>query len=322
MTDQALTAIVESGPLDLIIAGWLDAKFRRSQSQRTLEEYARALSVFRTGLQREGLDLDAPAAKIAMYAQAFAGFSTTGKIVAPATYNMRLNILSSFYEYARKRDVVPSNPIERLERASVQRYAGVMPLSPETVADRLQAIDRTALQGKRDYALLATLLEIGWRVSEVAQLSWKDIQLHRGRAVLTCEHAKGNEVISNTLSKASTACLLDWLHAYYGAELGKLSLDAPLFVALAPGGRNGYNRGQRLHTQAIADICKRHLGVSKVHVTRHTSAVMMEAAGMPISEIQARLNHKSLGTTSIYLQQLHRAENKYSDTIAGLLGIE
>lgn len=322
MDETALTTIVTSGPIDVAIAGWLDAKFRKSQSASTLHEYATTMQRFRDGLHREGLDLDAEPAKIALLAQAFAGFSARGKMISGATYNLRLAIISSWYEYARKRDIVASNPIERIERASIQQYASAMPLTQEQASTRLATIDRSTLAGQRDYALLAVLLEIGWRVSEVASLSWGSVQLQRDRAVLVCARAKGGEQIANTLSKATTACLLQWLHSYYGAELAQLPLDAPLFVALAPGGRNGYNRGQRLHNQAIADICKKYLGVSKIHTTRHTAATLWEQSGMPISEIQRRLNHKSLGTTSIYLAQLKRAENAYADTVAGLLGID
>ncbi len=319
---QALIVGSTGSNLDLAISAWLDAKYRHSNSVKTLDAYSKTLQQFRAGLQREGLDLDAEPTRIAILAQAFAGFNRTGKQVKPATYNLRLNILSSFFDFARKREIVARNPIEVVDRAKVTPYAGAMPLTQEQTSTRLAAIDRSTLAGKRDYALLAVLLEIGWRVSEVASLSWGNVQLQRGYAVLFCERAKGNEPIANTLSKATTAHLLTWLHAYYGAELGSLALDAPLWVSLAYGGHNGSSNGQRLGNQAIADTCKRHLGVSKVHVTRHSAAVTWEAAGMPISEIQARLNHKSLGTTSIYLQQLKKAENRYADSIAALLGIE
>lgn len=314
---QSLTTIVTSGPLDVAISGWLDAKFRRSTSQKTLTAYRDTITQFRAGLHREGIDLDASPGKIMLYAQAFAGFSATGRQVKASTYNLRLAILSSFYTYARKRGLVDSNPIELMDKPNVQQYAGVMPLTQEQASTRLATIDRTSLAGQRDYALLAVLLEIGWRVSEVQSLTWGDVQLQRDRAVLVCTTAKGHETIANTLSRPTTQCLLQWLHGYYGAELGTLALDAPLWITLAP-----HNHGRRLSYQAISDIVKKRLGTSKVHTTRHTAAVLWEMSGMPLSEIQSKLNHKNLATTSIYLQQLRRAENAYADTIAGLLGIE
>jgi integrase len=72
---------------------------------------------------------------------------------------------------------------------------------------------------------------------------------------------------------------------------------------------------------AINAICKKHLGTSKVHSTRHTFAHTMEAIGAPISEIQARLGQKSLATTGRYLASLKRAENRHGDQLAALFRI-
>ena len=43
----------------------------------------------------------------------------------------------------------------------------------------LKSIDRTALQGSRDYALLATMFNTGSRVQEIAHLRACDLQLTR-----------------------------------------------------------------------------------------------------------------------------------------------
>ncbi len=308
--------------VDVVVSDWLDAKFYKSASQKTLEAYSETIIQFREGLHQQGLDLDSDSGKIMLQAQAYAGSSATGRQVKATTYNQRLSILSSFYIYAKKRGLVATNPIEGLKRPLVQKYAGVKPLSQDEASARLASIDRSTLQGKRDYALLAMLLEIGWRASEVARLSWGNVQLQGIRIVLMRERAKGGKVIATTLSIRITRCLLQWLHAYYGSDLEGLAPDAPLWVALAPGGRNGKNRGQRLRYQAISDICKKYLDVGRVHITRDTGTVLWEQAGMPVSEIRHRLNHKKLHTTSTYLQQLHRAKDNYADEIAGLLGIE
>ena len=60
-------------------------------------------------------------------------------------------------------------------------------------------------------------------------------------------------------------------------------------------------------------LCKQHLGTSKVHATRYTAAHSMEKVGLTVSEIQARLGHKSLATTGRYLASLRRAENRKAD---------
>lgn len=85
--------------------------------------------------------------------------------------------------------------------------------------------------------------------------------------------------------------------------------------------RNSRYRGQPLGTQSIADVCERYLGISKVHITRHTFSHLMVKAGATLPEIQARLGHESLDTTGRYVKALTSAENPHADALAKLLGI-
>ncbi len=75
-------------------------------------------------------------------------------------------------------------------------------------------------------------------------------------------------------------------------------------------------------TQAIADVCQKRLGISKVHSLRHTFAKAMEDSGAKVSEIQARLGHSSLATTGRYLAALSQADNAHAEALVGLFGIE
>jgi site-specific recombinase XerD len=75
-----------------------------------------------------------------------------------------------------------------------------------------------------------------------------------------------------------------------------------------------------LSEQAIADVCERRLGVSKVHSLRHTFAREMHRQGAPVTVVQQRLGHSSLSTTSIYLSELAAVENEYADKLADVFG--
>jgi integrase len=321
--ENAITTIVTSTNVDLLVYAWLDAKFYKSTSEKTRKAYIETLSQFRGLLSSQRLDLDSDPARVALVAQVYAGYSTRGRNVAPATYNQRLAILSSCYAYAKKQG--PSSPlylehnlIDTLDRAKVQEYAGAQPLEGEVVAEAMASIDQAELAGKRDYALLSTLLQTGRRAQEVANLTWGNVSLRKGRATLTFTHTKGNEIMIDELPAVVTDALFRWLHSYYGRALGKLMPESPLWVSLA----RDSSHGKQLGYLAITEICKKHLGTSKVHATRHTFAHTMEKIGAPVSEIQARLGHKSLATTGRYLASLKRAENRHGDQLAALFGIE
>ena len=312
-----------SGPLDQAIAAWLHAKSGRSGSKKTAATYTDTIAQFRTILQAARLDLDADPRAVALAAQGWAATrapnSRSSGDVSPSTYNQRLAVLSSFYRYAKKLGLLTGeNPIDRVERRSVQAYASAVPIDKAALRTRLKAIERHDGTGQRDYALLAIYVNTGRRLSEVAALCWADVHQNGDRVTLHFRHAKGGKVMSDTLPAGISKALMTWLTTYYGAQLGQLAPLAPIWVSLSTNG----TAGQALGIRAVAQICADRLGVSKVHALRHTFAHMMEDAGAKTSEIQARLGHASMATTGRYLAALRAAENPYAETLAQQLGLD
>jgi len=98
-----------------------------------------------------------------------------------STRNIRLSAIHALFHFIAYR-----NP-EHLELA--QRVLGIPfkrarqrvidYLEYEEIDSILQAIDRTTIQGARDYALLATMFNTGARVQEIADLRFRDLQLNK-----------------------------------------------------------------------------------------------------------------------------------------------
>lgn len=325
METQALTTIVDSSDLELLIIGWLDAKFRISKSTRTRDTYKDMIYRFRAELQRVGLDLDRKqnneVAAIALVAQAFAGLSARGKEVSTSTYNLRLSIISSFYDYAVKKSALEKNPLDSVERGKVEPYAHARALEPQRIEEALDSIDRTTTQGKRDYAILAILLQTGRRLNEVVSLQLKNLQYLDGMITVEFEHCKGGKVMYDTLPKTTSYALLDWLKSHYGQDIaiGMRGDNRPVWVVLI---KNESIYGQSLGAQTVANICEKYLGTSRVHTTRHSWAKTMEDVGAKTSDIQHRLGHASLATTGKYLQSLKSADNPHADKLAAKMGIK
>lgn len=311
---------------DQMVALWLDAKTRRTGSQRTADAYRETMSAFRARLQAFGLDLDGEEQKVALVAQGYADARDPLRSrrrdlpVAPGTFNQRLAIISSFYLFARRRRYLTlTNPVETLERRPDDSYASARPLDTREVARRVAAIDTDSLSGTRDYALLAVALYTGRRLTELAHLTWGAVEINGGVVTLTFQHAKGGKTLRDELSRDVGDALLRWLYRWYGAGVGRLAPEAPLWVSLAPNGRR--TAGHQLTARAISDVCKKRLGTSKVHALRHTWAHAMEAVGAPMSEIQARLGHSSLQTTGRYLAKMRGAKNSHGEDLALMLGL-
>jgi integrase len=304
--------------IDNIVNAWLRTKANHSGSRKTLLAYREAICSFRAKLREAELDLDGDARALGLIALAWAGQSRSGGSVSSATFNHHLACLSSFYSYAKKQGFFDGeNPISRVERRPVQGYAHASAHDPDELKHKLGAISREDLVGKRDYALLHVALNTGRRLSELAALRWGDLHFTGERALITWRRAKGGKVMSDRLPVAVTRALIEYLHTAYGAKLGALAGDAPVWISVSR-----QNKGQALGIQTIADICEKRLDTSKVHSLRHTFARMMEDAGAKVSDIQSRLGHESLATTGRYLAALHRAENPHADDLAARLGIE
>jgi site-specific recombinase XerD len=309
--------------LDGLIAAWLHEK--QGGSPRTVHEYRAVLGSFRAALQAVGLDLDSnrpdydDISTIALMAQTWADQRSPNAprqgSVAPATYNLRLHIVSSFYVYAIKHRRLRENPIALVTPRKVQRYAQARPLPAAEVQQRLQAIDRGTLAGQRDYALLLVALTTGRRLSELASLRWGDMQFS-GKQVMLTFCVKGNRLVRDTLAGRVSTALLDYLQAVY-PKLAAVPADAPVWVSFSR-----RNQGAAMGIQSIADVCQRHLGTSKVHALRHTFAHTMQQQGATVSTIQQRLGHTNLSTTSTYLQALESAENPFADVLAEAFGAD
>lgn len=320
---------VARDPIALAIAAWLDSKHGRSGSTRTRDAYAATLADARAALAAVHLDLDGPPRAVALALQGWSRQSkVAGRSVKPATVAQRLAVVSSFYEFVIRRGLLDltTNAASLVDRPRVESYAEAKAIDQLKVRQALGELRRAAAGegasaelAARDLALLRVALTTGRRAAELAALRWRDVEVSDGaRVTLTFRRAKGGKVMRDALALSVGGDLLAWLRRHYGAELGRLAGDAPLWPALRHGGRTGRARlGEPLKTAGLAELVARRLGTHP-HALRHSFAHGMRRAGAKDSEVQARLGHSNLATTGRYLAQLDRAENPYAEGLADL----
>lgn len=322
---MATALLVVDAALDDAVQRWLFAKGLRSSSPHTRRNYAQTLAAFRAALAAYGLDLDSDPAQVAAIAEVWAAARTPqatrqgAPTVKASTHNHRLVCLSSFYVFAMRQQLagITCNPVKPLERHSTKDSTHATVLTADGAAAKLKAIDRSTPAGMRDYALLSIALYTGRRASELAGLRAGDVARSGCKIVLTFRHTKGGGQMVDELPASISAALLAYCDAVHG-DIAELPADAPLWLSFA---RNR-SAGHAITTQAIADICAKHLGVSTIHSTRHTFAKAMDDLGAPVTTIQRRLGHSSLATTARYLHSLPQPVNPLGDQLAAALGIE
>lgn len=298
--------------VELALASWLANLGDNSLATR--RDYHSLMDRFIELLQSAGLQLNSSYGLVKLAAERFAA---QGEVSA-TTRNKRLSVLSSFYRHAIQSELLaPPNPIDYIKRPKRRPYARAQALDVGHLRRNLAAIDANTLMGARDYALLSVALITGRRLAELAALRCGELeQLSTGQIHITWLHCKGDQVMHDSLPLAVSHVLHDYLQRLYGPKLAELPAEAPIWISLS-----NHQRGHPLSLSAIADICEKRLGTSKVHRLRHTFARLMEESGAKVSEIQRRLGHASAATTSIYLQALHSDENPYAEAIEQTIGI-
>jgi site-specific recombinase XerD len=170
------------------------------------------------------------------------------------------------------------------------------PLALVDVEALRAACSRRAPTGIRNRALLAVLFRSGLRVSEALALLPKDLD-PAGRS-LRVLHGKGNKARTAPLPTDAADAVERWLEC---RKRLRLTGRHPLFCTL---------RGEPLWDSYVRALCKRlaaKAGVEKrvhPHGCRHGWALGQVRAGVSLNAIQALLGHRSLHTTSVYLQHI------------------
>uniref|UniRef100_UPI002ABDA809 tyrosine-type recombinase/integrase n=1 Tax=Paratractidigestivibacter sp. TaxID=2847316 RepID=UPI002ABDA809 len=170
----------------------------------------------------------------------------------------------------------------------------------------------------RDYAIVNLLTRRGLRTVEAARANIEDMRTVNGETVLYVQgkgYADKGEIV--VLGESCEQPI----RAYLAAR-GETDPAAPLFAS-----ESNNNRGGRMSTNAISQICKAALkahGIDSPAVTahslRHTAVTSALLAGASLQEVQALARHKSINTTMIYAHNLDRMKAGAEHAIDGLLG--
>ena len=166
------------------------------------------------------------------------------------TIRHRLAALSSLFEHLCESNAVTHNPVKGVKRPPVESYEGKTPaLGDHQARALLEAPDGVSLKGKRDRAILATLLYHALRREELCKLTVKDFR-HERRGVLHLKvSGKGSKTRYVPLHPATSGLILDYLEADGRA----LETTGALFRAVgnrAGGAGQGHHRRRDLQDRA------------------------------------------------------------------------
>ncbi|PIE98122.1 MAG: recombinase XerD [Treponema sp.] len=204
--------------------------------------------------------------------------------------------LSSFYDFLILEGVRKNNPAKSIERP---RREKILPrvLSCDEIEKLLNSIETDSPNGIRDAALFELIYSGGLRVSELVNLSMKDLFLDQLAIKVTGKGRKERVVPFGKVARDKLVC-------YF--EKGRPFLLKPTVAENTEftGAVFLNNRGKRLSRKGIWKRLKEielKSGVnSKIHTLRHSYATHLLAGGADLRSVQCLLGHSSITTTQLY----------------------
>jgi len=186
-------------------------------------------------------------------------------------------------------------------------------LTEEEVNAILRLPDRRTLQGKRDYAILLTLLTTGLRKAEICGLKIGDLKTYRNQAIIDVI-GKGKKFRRIPLHSGTLLAIKDYLKA---TENG-IDPDHSLFQTL---GKHGPYQERSLTPRAvdclIKSMARKALIQKRIHphVMRHTFATTLLDNGNDLKTVQTLMGHSHIRTTERYL---HSTDDRKVEAIRSL----
>ncbi|SOJ57622.1 Tyrosine recombinase XerD [Mycobacterium simulans] len=240
---------------------------------------------------------------------AFLDWLETERHNSISTRTQRLAAVSSFFRWLQSQDPTRMASCQDILAVPAKRQAqpSVNHLTIEQTRRLLAQPDRSTRRGRRDATLLATLYDTAARVQEFADLTVRDIRPQPpALAVLT---GKGRKTRHVPLGD-NTAALLNAYLTEHGLDKPGHD-DYPLFTNQH---RNKLSRGGIAwiigkYQASAGDPALAGADLSP-HVLRHSKAMHLYEAGVPLPYIRDILGHVDLTTTEIYARASTEAKRK------------
>jgi site-specific recombinase XerD len=234
--------------------------------------------------------------------------------LSPATIRRKLSALSSLFDYLCEKNAVAGNPVDGVKRPLANGNEGSTPALGDAQARKLlEAPPDATLKGKRDRAILATLLYHGLRREELCGLRVKDLQSRQGVVHFRVK-GKRDKIRFVPVHAAAQRLIEEYLAlAGHGADVGgplfrpvknnrsPEKLDRPLDPASV---YRNILRKYGLETGISAEV--NGLCVHSLRATAATNALSHEA---DIAKVQEWLGHANVSTTRLYDRRKTRPED-------------
>jgi len=234
----------------------------------------------------------------------------------PSTIALYLAAARRFFSWTEQSGIYPNITVgvksPKAESGHKKDY-----FAADQVKSILAGIDRSDIEGLRNYAIMALMTTGGLRTVEVTRASIEDLRVVGGVSVLYIQGKGRND---KTEFIKLTAKVEEAIRAYLKAR-GEVEMQAPLFSSVSK-----RNRGARLTTRTIRGLCKnamKQAGFNSdrltAHSLRHTAVTLALLAGQDLAEVQHFARHHNISTTQIYAHNIDRMKSQCETAISNAI---
>lgn len=259
---------------------WLNTQ----RSENTRQGYRRDIDGFTRFVGKELRSLTL--ADVIAYRQHLEAVLTDGKPLSQSTINRRINAIKSLLKFATQQGYLGINPAIAVKLPQQPNAINERYLTPSEVRRMIgQAVK------PRDRVLLKLLYGAGLRVSELCDMTWRDLtQSEDGKGVVS--------VVGKGQKQRSIAIGVDLCRELMALR-GTAAITSPVFAS-----RKGHGHLDPSQICRIVAKAGKGAGIDRPvspHWLRHAHATHSLENGASIQLVQTTLGHGSIQTTGRYL---------------------
>ena len=287
MIPKKLIIIFSDGELNKILSKYFDYLESKSLSDNTVKNYFRDLIDYFIYLKLN--DLSPTKSIEPNHIRKMLSF-LIDKGFSKVSISRKISAIKSYITFLEKFNYSKNNYSELI---SIPKKSKSLPkvMTKKEVSQLIKHVEMNTKKNLRDDALIELLYSTGLRVSEVANLKLKDINLGKSEIKILGKGNKERIVIFNNKSKEK-------IIRYLKNDKRFISLKTEALF------QNKFK--EALTTRSIQRILKKYLNFSGInskystHTLRHTFATHLLEGGADIKVIQQLMGHSSPETTKIY----------------------
>ena len=227
---------------------------------------------------------------------------------APASLNLKLCAIKSFYKYLFQQEFINSDPSEHIK---IQKVSDNIKSQYLTRGEELRIMSQAKSNGKKTYAILMIMLKCGLRPSEVSKLTLNSIFL-RDDPTLIVKNSKRNKSRYVPIPADTVLAIQEWLEIREKSNNIIHLQSNYLFTS-----QRAASMGERAIQRVIERLAKK-VNI-KLYCTRLRCSYannLIQEAKIPVNILSNLLGHENLSTTSRYLTASMHDVRKYVNKLS------